>query len=65
MVGWVVVLSGNITTLWLHLASWNLQDSQLGCESKMEPSVAIHMKKMPYKLYGESIFGGCYEQTES
>ena len=34
--GWVavggawVVLSGNITTLWLHLASWNLPDSQLG-----------------------------------
>ena len=25
--GWVV-LSGNITTSWLHLASWNLPDSQ-------------------------------------
>ena len=27
--------------LWLHLASWNLQDSQLGLESKIEPSVPI------------------------
>ena len=28
---WVVgsVLAGNNTTLWLHLASWNLLDSQL------------------------------------
>ena len=42
--GWVggwVVLSGNNTTSWLHLASWNLPDSQLSWESKMEPSVAI------------------------
>ena len=29
------------TILWLHLASWNLPDSQLSWESKMEPSVAI------------------------
>ena len=33
--GWVF-LSRNITTSWLHLASWNLP------ESKMEPSVAIY-----------------------
>ena len=26
--------------LWLHLQSWNLQDSQLCLESKTEPSVA-------------------------
>ena len=38
--GWVV-LSGKNTTSWLHLASWNLPDSQLSWESKMEPSVAI------------------------
>ena len=37
--GWVVI-AGNITTLWLHLASWNLPGSQLNWESKMEPSVA-------------------------
>ena len=41
MVGGWVVLSGNITTSWLHIASWNLPDSQLCWESKMEPSVAI------------------------
>ena len=28
--------SGNNTTSWLHLASWNLPDSQLSWESKME-----------------------------
>ena len=28
-------------TSWLHLASWNLPDSQLSLESKMEPSVTI------------------------
>ena len=28
-------------TLWLHLASWNLLDSQLSWVSKMEPSVVI------------------------
>ena len=28
-------------TLWLHLASSNLPDSQLSLESKMEPSAAI------------------------
>ena len=27
--GWVIP-SGNNATLWLHLASWNLLDSQLG-----------------------------------
>ena len=27
----------NNTTSWLHLASWNLPDSQLSWESKMEP----------------------------
>ena len=40
-VGWVV-LSGNITTSWLHLSSWKLPDSQLSWESRMEPSVAIN-----------------------
>ena len=29
------------TTSWLHLACWNLPDSQLSRQSKMEPSVAI------------------------
>ena len=32
-------------TLWLHLASWNLPDSQFGWESKMEPSVAIQHRQ--------------------
>ena len=32
-----VVLSENITTLWLHLTSWNLPDSQLNWEFKMGP----------------------------
>ena len=31
----------NNDTLWPHLASWNLPDSQLSRESKMKPSVAI------------------------
>ena len=35
------VPDNNITTLWLHLASWNLLDFQLNWKSKMEPSVAI------------------------
>ena len=39
MGGWMI-LSGNIATSWLHLASWNLPDSQLSWESKMESSVA-------------------------
>ena len=30
----------NNTTLWLHLASWNLPDSQISWESIMEQSVA-------------------------
>ena len=33
--------SENNATLWLHLASWDLPDSQLSLESKMEPSVEI------------------------
>ena len=37
--GWVVPLE-NQSTSQLHLASWNLPDSQLSWESKMEPSVA-------------------------
>ena len=48
MVGWVdgwmagwMIPTGNIATLWLHLARWNLLDSQLSWVSKMEPSVAI------------------------
>ena len=40
-VGWVGgFLSGNIPTLWFHLKSWDLPDSQLR-ESKMEPSVFV------------------------
>ena len=35
--------SDNNATSWLHLASWNLPDSQLSWESKMEPSVAISL----------------------
>ena len=42
MGGWGIP-SGNIATSWLHLASWNLLDSQLCLESKMEPSVAIQV----------------------
>ena len=37
--GWVYYSDNNATS-WLHLASWNLPDSQLSWESKMEPSVA-------------------------
>ena len=40
MGGWF--LSGNISTLWLHLASWYLPDSQLSWESKMKLSLAIY-----------------------
>ena len=36
----MVFLSGNNPTSWLHLASWNLPDSMLSWEYKMEPSVA-------------------------
>ena len=42
--GWVggrLIPSGNITTSWLHLASWKLPDFQLSGKSKMEPSVTI------------------------
>ena len=38
MGGWLLV--HDKATSWLHLASWNLPDSQLRCESKMDPSVA-------------------------
>ena len=34
----------NNATSWLHLASWNLPDSQLSWVSKMEPSVAKRSK---------------------
>ena len=40
------VLAENNTTSWLHLASWNLQDSQLSWESKMEPECGNKTKKM-------------------
>ena len=43
-VGGLVVLSGNITTSWLQLASWNLPDS------KMEPSVAKREEKMTARV---------------
>ena len=39
LAGWLK--SDYSTNLWLHLASWNLPDSQLSWVSKMEPSVAI------------------------
>ena len=39
------VLTKNNNTSWLHLASWNLLDSQLSLVSKMEPSVAISTKQ--------------------
>ena len=42
--GWVVVLIGNITTPWVHLASWNLPDSQLSSVSKIELSVAVFIE---------------------
>ena len=41
------VLSKNITTPWLHLASWYFPDSQLSWESKMELSVAIVKTRNP------------------
>ena len=34
------VMTKTYTTSWLHLASWNLLDSQLSLESEMESSVA-------------------------
>ena len=34
------------TTAWLHLTSWNLPDSKLSRESKMEPSVAIYFMQV-------------------
>ena len=36
----------NNATLWLHLSSWNLPDSQLNWESEMEPSGAKREKKI-------------------
>ena len=49
--GWVVP-SENQATLWLHLASWNLPNSQLSWESKMELSVAILGPKIFVKKFG-------------
>ena len=49
MDGWV--FTGNNATSWLHLASWNLPDSQLNWESKMEPSVAITWIMIWYKIW--------------
>ena len=46
MGGWGCSISGNNTTSWLHLARWNLPDSQLSWESKMEPSVAILLRRV-------------------
>ena len=39
----------NNATPWLHLASWNLQDSQPSWVSKMEPSVAIYPPKVKWE----------------
>ena len=43
--------SDNNATLWLHLASWNLPDSQLSWESKMEPSVPIWLKSRHRRIF--------------
>ena len=69
MGGWVGGFHENNATLWLHLASWNLPDSQISWESKMEPSVAkitrhtigahgYNLLKMNYLLlsYGTTCF---------
>ena len=40
----------NNATLWLDIVSWNLPDSQLSWESKMEPSVA---KRSGDNFYGD------------
>ena len=46
---------GNNTTLWLHLAGWNLTDFQLSCKSKMELSVAINPLKDKIHIYVYSL----------
>ena len=45
---WVVSLQENNATLWLHIASWSLPDSQLSLEYKMVPSLA---KRAHFELY--------------
>ena len=44
------ILTGNNTTLWLHLASWNLPDFQPSWKSKMEPSVATTETRLSWPL---------------
>ena len=53
----------NNATLWLHLASWDLPDSQLTWEYKMEPSVAI-CSGMPC-LASSSFFALSFWLTEN
>ena len=50
--GWVVYQDNNATP-WLHLASWNLPDSQPSWVSKMEPNVAKTKNKfyLPKNLF--------------
>ena len=61
---WRAVPDNNITTLWLHLASWNLLDFQLSWESKMEPSVAKKEDCNPKIIWNvlESSFSHFYLQ---
>ena len=40
----------NQATLWFHLTSWNLLDSQLCRESKMEPSLATIIWQPIYRI---------------
>ena len=64
VVGWSVgrpagrpVPDNNNTTLWLHLASWHLLDSQFSWKSKMEPSVAT-MGHRDNRTLGHRTMGG-------
>ena len=45
--GGCVDYQSNNATLWLHLASWDLPDSQLSWEFKIEPSVAKKLQNFP------------------
>ena len=55
---WPGFVKNNATT-WLHHARYDLQDSQLGCKSKMEPSVATvsYQKEIIEKVW-TSLTGG-------
>ena len=50
--GWLAgPVSDYSTTLWLHLASWNLPDSQLSWESKMEPECGNFLNLFKIPIY--------------